>query len=123
MNKEKILSPKAVDVIDLEIKKIQSRFESWRSEVYGIIADANHDLFSKDNIDKLSDAPKNLTRIEDDPHLSGLLEKFESWTHLINEIEFKYGSVIYYQKWLNKNPDSTETQEKLNSLCKTLKLV
>ena len=120
MDKRKALSPKAVDVIDNEIKKIQSKFESWRGDVYGIIGRANNNLFNKKNLDKLSDAPPNLTCVEDDPHLSELLEKFESWTHLINEIEFKYGSVIYYQKWLDKNPDSKETQKKLISLYKTL---
>jgi hypothetical protein len=123
MDRKKARSPKAVDVIESEIKKIQSKFETWRGEIYGIIQNANNDLFNKKSIEKLKNAPKNITRVEEEPHLAKLLEKFESWTHLINEIQFKYGSVIYYYKWLDKNPESQETQEKLDSLCKTLKLL
>lgn len=119
-DKEKVLSPKAIDIIEGEIKKIQSNFETWRSDIYGIIGNANLDLFDREKIEKLENAPKNLKRIQDDPLLAELLEKFESWTRLINEIEVKYGSIIYYHKWLVKNPESKETSHKLNSLYKEL---
>lgn len=60
--------------------------------------------------------------MQDDPQVEELLQKFESWTRLINDIEVKYGSIIYYQKWLEKYPENEEAPQKLDTLYEDLRM-
>jgi hypothetical protein len=66
---------------------------------------------------------KDIKFFEDDVDVKLLMQRFNSWIKLFNELELKYGNVIFYQKRLILNPEHQENREKLNKLLEQLELI
>ena len=60
---------------------------------------------------------------EEDPEVIDLISSFNNWVKLFNELELKYGNIIFYQKRLINDTDNVENQKNLDDLLKKLKLV
>jgi hypothetical protein len=60
---------------------------------------------------------------EEDPEVIDLISNFNRWVKLFNELELKYGNIIFYQKRLIIKEDNKEDRKKLEELLSKLHLV
>ncbi|MHA1487923.1 MAG: hypothetical protein ACTSSC_12240, partial [Promethearchaeota archaeon] len=60
---------------------------------------------------------------EEDPEVIDLISNFNRWVKLFNELELKYGNIIFYQKRLIFKEDNKEDRKKLEALLSKLHLV
>jgi len=134
---KKILTKKNATIFPQEIKKVQESIDRineqyirWRSGLEAFIRRANVQLLKKQGYTMkkyrrmiLSPEKKEEIRLfEDDPEVQDYLNKFKSWIKRFNNIELKYGNVIFYQKRLIKDPDNSETKKILDDLLNQLNL-
>ncbi len=126
LNKESVIRPQAIASIDKILRTIQSQFNFWRGEIDGYIANANDILYKKKGLSKEKAkelAEKyNLPTFDQDPHVFKLHNQFREWTTLFNAIEFRYKSIIFHQKRLEREPENKASQVELKSLLEQLKM-
>ncbi|MBY9020793.1 MAG: hypothetical protein KGD67_07035, partial [Candidatus Lokiarchaeota archaeon] len=60
---------------------------------------------------------------EEDSEVTDLTSNFNRWVKLFNEIELKYGNIIFYQKRLIADKENEEMRKKLDDLLSKLHLV
>ncbi|MFX1557453.1 MAG: hypothetical protein ACFFC9_09390 [Promethearchaeota archaeon] len=128
--KDETIFPQEIKIIQELIDRINEKYIRWRNELEAFIRKANVQLlkrqgyslkryksmqFSADNRDEIK-------LFEKDPKVIELLDEFNLWIKMFNELEIKYGNIIFYQKRLIRNPDSEEDQNKFNELIRQLKL-
>jgi hypothetical protein len=64
---------------------------------------------------------KEIKSFADDERVIDLMEGFNLWIKLFNDLELKYENIIFYKKQLRRQPDS-EKLEKLENLMMELNL-
>ena len=124
------ISPQEIGEIQNSIDRINEQYVRWRNEVERFVRRANEELLKKQGYTykKYKIMKKDILErddiklFEEDMEVQDLLNRFNNWIKLFNELELKYGNVIYYKKRLFNNPDDNETRFKLNELYKLLKL-
>lgn len=70
-----------------------------------------------------TDKKEDIKLFEDDPEVQEKFKQFTSWIKLFNDIELKYGNILFYQKRLITNPGNSENKKKLESLLEQLELL
>jgi hypothetical protein len=60
---------------------------------------------------------------EEDPEIIDSISNFNRWVKLFNELELKYGNIIFYQKRLLIKEENEEDRKKLEELLSKLHLV
>jgi len=129
--KDETIFPQEIKTVQELIDRMNEKYIRWRNGLEAFITKANVQLlkkqgyslkryksmqFSADNRDEIKFFEKDAKVIE-------LLDEFNLWIKIFNELEIKYGNIIFYQKRLIRNPDSKEDQNKFNELIKQLKLI
>lgn len=122
--------PREIKIVQESIDRINEKYVRWRSGLEAFIRNANIKLLKKQGYTirryktMLISADRNeeIKSFEMDPEVLDLLDKFNSWVKLFNELEIKYGNIIFYQKRLIQNPDLKENRDKLNELLDQLNL-
>jgi len=122
--------PQEIKIIQEIIEKIIEKYIRWRHGLDAFIRRTNTELLRKQgySIKKYkamisSMDHKDIKFFEDDVDVKLLMQRFNSWIKLFNELELKYGNVIFYQKRLILNPEHQENREKLNKLLEQLELI
>ena len=120
--------PQEVRIIQERIDKINEKYIHWRSGLESFVRKANTSLLKKQGYTMkkyktmgLSTGKKEDVKVfEEDPEVIDLLSNFNNWVKLFNELELKYGNIIFYQKRLINDTDNKENQKKLDGLLKKL---
>ena len=122
--------PQEIKSIQGIIEKINEKYIRWRHGLDAFIRRTNTELLRKQgySIKKYkamisSMDHEDIKFFEDDVDVKSLVQNINSWIKLFNELELKYGNVIFYQKRLITNPDHQENREKLNRLLEQLQLI
>ena len=127
---EKTIFPQEIKFIQDTINRMNEQIIKWRHEVDAFIRRANTELLRKQgySIRKYREAVSMLKSkddikfFEDDQNVKDLLSHFNDWIKLFNNIELKYGNVIFYQKRVINDPFTTSNKEKLNLLLAELNM-
>jgi molybdopterin converting factor small subunit len=122
--------PQEIKAVQEAIDRINEKYIRWRNGLESFVRNANVQLLKKQgynmkryrSIQFSADKKENIKLFEEDPEVRDLLNEFNSWIKLFNEIEMKYENIIFYQKRLMKDPDIKENQEKFNDLLNQLNL-
>lgn len=126
LSKDSVIRANADISIDKIINALQSRFDFWRGDIDGYIANANDILYKRQGLEKekVKELAKkyNLPSFDSDPQVIRLLTQFREWISLINSIEFRYKSIIFYQKRLEREPENIDSQAELKSLLDQLRM-
>ncbi|MFX1492714.1 MAG: hypothetical protein ACFFBZ_00370 [Promethearchaeota archaeon] len=123
--------PQEIKDIQESIDRINEKYIRWRSGLEAFIRKINIQLLKKQGYTmkkykmmiSSTDKREDIKLFEDDPEVQENLNQFTSWIKLFNEIESKYGNIIFYQKRLINNPDNKENKKKLESLLEQLNLL
>ena len=130
IKRDETILPHEIKTIQESIEHVNYNYVHWRSGIEAYVRKANINLLRKQgltlkkyNAMNISpDRQENLKLFEKDPEVVTYLDEFKEWVKLFNNIELKYGNVIFYQKRLARNPNNIEDREKLNSLLDQLKI-
>jgi len=122
--------PREIKIVQESIDRINVKYVRWRSGLEAFVRNANIKLLKKQGYTIRryksmlisADRKEEIKFFETDPEVLDLLDKFNSWIKLFNELEIKYGNVIFYQKRLIQNPEIKENRDKLNELLDQLNL-
>ncbi|MBY8988900.1 MAG: hypothetical protein KGD61_10640, partial [Candidatus Lokiarchaeota archaeon] len=134
---KKILTKRNETIFPQEIKMIQGRIDvinekyiHWRNGLEAFVRKANSSLLNKQGytVKKYkstsfsTEKKEDIKFFEDDPEVMDLISKFNKWVKLFNELELKYGNVIFYQKRLINDAENIEIKNKLADLLTKLNL-
>ncbi|MFX0031047.1 MAG: hypothetical protein ACFE9P_00110 [Candidatus Hermodarchaeota archaeon] len=122
--------PQEIKEVQESIDRINEQYVRWRSGLEAFIRKANIQLLKKQGYTMkkyknmiLSPQRKEDVRLfEDDPEVQDYLNQFMSWIKRFNNIELRYGNVIFYQKRLIKDPNNSENKKILDDLLHQLNL-
>ncbi|MFX0011789.1 MAG: hypothetical protein ACFE9R_15855, partial [Candidatus Hermodarchaeota archaeon] len=132
---KKILIKKNQTIFPQEIKRIQEiidnvnqKYVLWRSGIEAYVKNANNNLLKKQGLSlkkykviKNSPIKKdNIKVFEEDPDVVDLITSFNKWVKLFNNLEIKYGNIIFYQKRLLQDPEDKNNLKKFNDLLEEL---
>jgi hypothetical protein len=128
--KEETIFPQEIKIIQDTIDIISERYIHWRSGIEAFIKNANITLLKKQGftmkrykvLKNDPDRELDVKFFEDDPEVVDLVQNFNRWVKLINDLELKYGNIIFYQKRLIQNPEDKEIQSKIDDLLIQLNL-
>ncbi|MBY9015063.1 MAG: hypothetical protein KGD68_05155 [Candidatus Lokiarchaeota archaeon] len=135
---KKILTKQNETIFPQEIKMIQERIDiinekyvHWRNGLEAFVRKANTSLLKKQGFTlkkykslSISNEKKDdIKFFEEDLEVIDLISKFDRWVKLFNELELKYGNIIFYQKRLIFKEDHKEDRKKLEELLSNLHLV
>ncbi len=123
--------PQEVRIIQERIDKINEKYIHWRSGLESFVRKANTSLLKKQGYTmkkyktmELSTGKKEDIKVfEEDPEVIDALSKFNNWVKLFNELELKYGNIIFYQKRLIIDTENVENRKNLDELLKKLNLL
>jgi hypothetical protein len=123
--------PQEIKEIQELIDRINEKYVRWRSGLEAFIRKGNIQLLKEQGYSMKkynmmmtsTDKKEEIKLFEEDPEIQENLKKFTSWIKLFNNIELKYGNIIFYQKRVITNPDNKENKKKLESLLKQLELL
>jgi len=123
--------PQEIKIVQESIDRINRKMVRWRSGLEAFVRDTNIKLLKRQGYSikryktmLLSNERKEeIKSFENDPEVLELFNSFNSWIKLFNELETKYGNIIFYQKRLIQNPEIKENREKLNELLVQLNLI
>ncbi|MFX0024790.1 MAG: hypothetical protein ACFE8M_00125 [Candidatus Hermodarchaeota archaeon] len=123
--------PQEIKEIQASIDRINDQYIRWRSGLEAFIRKVNIQLLKKQGYTmkkykmmiSSTDKKEDIKLFEDDPEVQEKLNEFNSWIKLFNDIELKYGNIIFYQKRLINNPDNKKNKKRLESLLEQLELL
>ncbi|MFX1337340.1 MAG: hypothetical protein ACFFDK_01880 [Promethearchaeota archaeon] len=125
---DETIFPQEIKIIQDTIDRINLNYVKWRAQLNAYVIEANKKLlqnqgFSFKRYQNLPAEKKNDVKIfKEDPDVYELLDKFEQWVKVFNEIEQNYGKIIFLQKRLINNPEDKEAKNNLNELLVNLSL-
>ncbi|MCK4383507.1 MAG: hypothetical protein KAW66_09465, partial [Candidatus Lokiarchaeota archaeon] len=134
---KKILTKQNETIFPQEIRMIQGiidiineKYIHWRNGFEAFVRKANTSLLKKQGftVKKFktmlfsTEKKEDIKFFEEDPEVIDLISSFNNWVKLFNELELKYGNVIFYQKRLLNDTENVENRNNLNDLLKRLNL-
>ncbi len=130
IKKEETIFPQEIKEIQEIVDRINKRYVKWRNSLDAYITRVNRKVLKDQgysvkkykSVSLNPDEKKEIKSFADDPLVKDLLEGFNEWVKLFNEIELKYPNIIFYQKKLIRNPEDEKVKEKLNNLLYSLNL-
>jgi len=126
-----IIYPQEIKFIQERIDIINEKYVRWRSGLEAFVRKASSTLLKKQGFTRkkykslsLSTEKKDdIKFFEEDTEVIDLISNFDRWVKLFNELELKYGNIIFYQKRLILTEDNQEDRIKLEVLLSKLHLV
>jgi len=123
--------PQEIRMIQGIIDVINEKYVHWRSGLEAFVRKANTSLLKKQGFTlkkyksllTSNEKRDNIKIFEEDPEVIDLITNFNRWVKLFNELELKYGNIIFYQKRLIFKEDNKEDRQKLEELLSKLHLV
>ena len=135
---KKILTKGRETIFPQEVRKIQEmidvineKYIHWRNGLESFMRKATTSLLKKQgytikkykSMSLSTEKKEDIKFFENDPEVIDLISSFNNWVKLFNELELKYGNIIFYQKRLINDAENVENQKILDDLLKKLKLV
>ena len=128
--KEQTIFPQEIKLIQDILNRMNERTIKWRHELDAFIRRANTELLKKQGYStrryreaiSVLESAGDIKLFGDDPSVKELMTRFTSWIKLFNNIELKYGNVIFYQKRVINDPSDPSNKEKLNLLLAELNM-
>lgn len=122
--------PQEIKIVQESIDRINEQYVRWRSGIEAFLHRANVQLLKKQgytlkkykSLIVSTRKEEGIKFFEEDPEVQEYLSQFTSWVKIFNNIELKYGNVIFYQKRLVKDPDNYENRKKFDDLLNQLNL-
>ena len=122
--------PQEIRMIQGIIDIINEKYVHWRNGLEAFVRKANTLLLKKQGYTvkkyKLmsfsTEKKEDIKFFEEDPEVIDLMSSFNNWVKLFNELELKYGNVIFYQKRLLNDTENVENKNNLNDLLNRLNL-
>ena len=129
--REEIIYPQEIKLIQERIDLINEKYVRWRSSLEAFVRKASSTLLKKQGFTRKkykslsisTDKRDDIKFFEEDNEVIDLISNFDRWVKLFNELEIKYGNIIFYQKRLILNQDNKEDRKKLEALLSKLHLV
>ena len=123
--------PQEIKLIQERIDMINEKYVRWRSGLEAFVRKANSTLLKKQgftlkkykSISISNEKRDDIKLFEEDPEIIDSISNFNRWVKLFNELELKYGSIIFYQKRLLIKEDNKEDRKILEELLSKLHLV
>ena len=134
---KKVLTKQNETIFPQEIRMIQGIIDvmnekkfHWGNGLEAFVRKANTSLLKKQgytvkkfkSISFSAEKKEDIRIFEEDPEVIDLIASFNNWVKLFNELELKYGNVIFYQKRLLNDIENKETRNILNDLLNNLNL-
>jgi hypothetical protein len=128
--KEQTIFPQEIKLIQDTINRMNEKSIKWRHELDAFIRRANTELLKKQGYsirrykeaNSILESKDNIKFFEDDTSVKELMTQFNKWIKLFNNIELKYGNVIFYQKRVINDPSNQSNKERLNLLLAELNM-
>ncbi len=126
--RNEIIFPQEIKIIQEIIDKINTHYVAWSHNLEGFIHNANRALlreqgYTRSKYDSLPiQKKKEINLFEEDIEVYENMNNFKEWTKLFNDIENKYGTLIFFQKKLLKDPDNKEIEQNLKDLLENLNI-
>ena len=130
---EEIIYPQEIKFIQDRIDMINEKYVRWRSGLEAFVRKASSTLLKKQgftlkkykslSISTSTEKRDDIKFFEEDPEVIDLTSNFNGWVKLFNELELKYGNIIFYQKRIIINEENKEDRKKLEELRSKLHLV
>jgi hypothetical protein len=122
--------PQEIKVIQQRIDLINEKYVHWRNGIESFVRKASASLLKKQGLTikkyksmTISAEKKDdIKFFEEDPDVIDLTSEFNKWVKIFNELELKYGNVIFYQKRLINDVDNKDNRKVLDELLKKLNL-
>ena len=123
--------PQEIKLIQERIDMINEKYVRWRSGLEAFVRKASSTLLKKQgftlkkykSISISNEKRDDIKLFEEDPEIIDSISNFNRWVKLFNELELKYGSIIFYQKRLLIKEDNKEDRKILEELLSKLHLV
>ena len=134
---KKILTKRNETIFPIEIKMIQENIDTinekyvrWRNGLEAFVRKANTTLLNKQgftlkkykSLSISTEKKDDIKFFEDDPDVIDSISNFNRWVKLFNQLELKYGNIIFYQKRLIIKKENKEDRTKLEELLSKLHL-
>lgn len=131
LTKENTILPKEIKNVEKLIKTINKKAITWKNELDAFITRKHKYLLNQQGISvrqykKLTPEEREDREIKGfviDEEVQELMEGFDIWDKLFDNLEKKYLNVLFYQKQYIKNPNSQKYQNLLNNLRVELNLI
>ncbi|NVM46361.1 MAG: hypothetical protein HWN79_15740, partial [Candidatus Lokiarchaeota archaeon] len=131
LTKQSTIFPQEIKMIQRIIDVINEKYIHWRNGLEAFVRKANTSLLKKQgySVKKYkstsfsTEKKEEIKYFEEDPEVVDLISEFNRWVKLFNELELKYGNIIFFQKRLINDTDNVEIQKKLDDLSKKLNLI
>jgi len=122
--------PQEIKMIQEVIDNINRKYVLWRSGIEAFVRNANITLLKKQGYTLkrykfMKGSPMKNSEVklfEEDVEVLELIEKFNKWVKLFNDLEIKYGNIIFYQKRVIQDPEDKNNLVKLDELLDELHL-
>jgi hypothetical protein len=131
VKRKETIFPQEIKLIQERIDLINEKYIHWRNGIESFVRTASASLLKKQGytIKKYKtlalskDKKGDIKFFEEDPEVLDLTSNFNKWVKIFNELELKYGNIIFYQKRLITDKDNIENQMKLEELLKKLNMI
>jgi len=129
--REENIYPQEIKLIQEKIDMINEKYVRWRSGLEAFVSKANSTLLKKQGFTLKkyksllisTEKRDDIKLFEEDPEIIDSISNFNRWVKLFNELELKYGNIIFYQKRLLIKEENEEDRKKLEELLSKLHLV
>jgi len=129
--REENIYPQEIKLIQEKIDMINEKYVRWRSGLEAFVSKANSTLLKKQgftlkkykSLSISTEKRDDIKLFEEDPEIIDSISNFNRWVKLFNELELKYGNIIFYQKRLLIKEENEEDRKKLEELLSKLHLV
>ncbi|MHA1147778.1 MAG: hypothetical protein ACTSR8_05995 [Promethearchaeota archaeon] len=129
IKKHEIIYPQEIKVIQDVIDRINLNYVKWRAQMDSFIMTANKRLLKEQGYTLkryqglAKDKKEEIKLFKEDLDVYEIVNNFEAWVKLFNDLELNYGKIIFLQKKLINNPEDTEVEQKLDELLINLSLI
>jgi len=126
--REETIFPQEIKIIQDTIDRINLNYVKWRAQLNAYVIEANKKLlkdqgYSFKRYQNLpNDKKKDVKIFKEDADVYELLDNFEQWVKIFNELEQNYGKIIFLQKRLINNPNDEDAKNNLDELLVFLNL-
>jgi hypothetical protein len=131
LTKQNTIFPQEIKMIQERIDIINEKYVHWRNGLEGFVRKASSTLLKKQGFTRKkykslsisTEKRDDIKFFEEDPEVIDLISNFNRWVKLFNELELKYGNIIFYQKRLIIKEENEQDRKKLEELLSKLHLV
>jgi hypothetical protein len=131
LTKDSTIYPQEIKIVQDAINRINERYIHWRSDLDATITRINKKVLKEQGYSEkkykslsfMEDSLEQVRSFAEEERVKELMEGFNLWINLFNQIELKYQNIIFYQKRMLNNPDDQQAKQKLRDLREELNLL